>query len=100
VAVVPSTEPEPFGMVAIETMLASKPVVAANHGGLTEIVIHNETGFLVELNNIIALKEALEKLINNLELRISFGKNGLQRAKENFSIQNYVTKIEDILITT
>lgn len=76
-AVVPSTEPEPFGMVAIEAMLASKPVVAANHSGLTEIVIHNETGFLVELNNIIALKEALEKLINNPELRISFGKNSL-----------------------
>lgn len=97
IAVVPSTEPEPFGMVAIEAMMAKKPVVAANHGGLTEIVLHNETGFLVEPNNSLALKNALEELIVNTELRVTFGENGFQRAKENFSIENYVQKIEDIL---
>ncbi|HSD14323.1 MAG TPA: glycosyltransferase family 4 protein, partial [Flavobacterium sp.] len=43
IAVVPSTEPEPFGLVALEAMLASKPVVGANHGGLKEIVVNNET---------------------------------------------------------
>ncbi len=97
VAVVPSTEPEPFGLVAIEAMMAKKPVVAANHGGLMEIVVDNETGFLVEPNNKEALKQALEKLINNPELRTTFGENGFQRATENFSIQKYVQKIEDIL---
>lgn len=97
IAVVPSTEPEPFGMVAIEAMMAKKPVIAANHGGLMEIVVHNETGFLVEPNNLNALKEAMEKLIDNSNLRNSLGENGFQRAKLNFSIQNYVSKIEDIL---
>lgn len=97
IAVVPSTEPEPFGLVAIEAMFAKKPIVAANHGGLMEIVVNNETGFLVEPNNKMALKEALEKLINNPELRATFGEKGLQRATENFSIENYVRKIEDIL---
>ena len=96
VAVVSSTEPEPFGMVAIEAMMAKKPVIAANHGGLTEIVVDNETGFLVEPNNKDALKDALEKLITNPELRTSFGEKGFQRAIENFSIQNYVQKIEYI----
>jgi glycosyltransferase involved in cell wall biosynthesis len=97
IAVVSSTEPEPFGMVAIEAMMAKKPVIAANHGGLTEIVVNNETGFLVEPNNKDALKDALEKLITNPELRTSFGEKGFQRAAENFSIQKYVQKIEYIL---
>jgi glycosyltransferase involved in cell wall biosynthesis len=97
VAVVPSTEPEPFGMVAIEAMFAKKPVVAANHGGLMEIIENNETGFLVEPNDKVALKDALEKLINNPKLRTTFGEKGFQRATENFSIENYVRKIEDIL---
>ena len=97
VAVVPSTEPEPFGMVAIEAMFAKKPVVAANHGGLMEIVVNNQTGFLVEPNNKAALKDALEKLITNSELRTIFGEKGFQRASANFSIENYVQKIEDIL---
>lgn len=47
IAVVPSTEPESFGMVALEAMAASRPVIAANHGGLSEIVVPEETGFLV-----------------------------------------------------
>jgi glycosyltransferase involved in cell wall biosynthesis len=97
IAVVSSTEPEPFGMVAIEAMMAKKPVIAANHGGLMEIVVNNETGFLVEPNNKDALKDALEKLITNPELRNSFGEKGFQRAIENFSIQKYVQKIEYIL---
>lgn len=97
IAVVPSTEPEPFGMVAIEAMMAKKPVVAANHGGLMEIVVDNKTGYLVEPNNPIILKNTLEKLIRNTELRTTFGENGYQRAVENFSIENYVQKIEDIL---
>lgn len=97
IALMPSIEKESFGLVAIEAMMAQKPVVAANHGGLTEIVLNNQTGFLVEPNSKTALKEALEKLINNPELRKTFGEKGYQRAIENFSIQNYVTKIEDIL---
>ena len=48
ISVVPSTEPEPFGLVATESMLSMKPVVAANHGGLSEIIVNNETGFFFE----------------------------------------------------
>jgi len=44
VAVIPSTEPESFGLVAIEAMAAAKPVIASNHGGLTEIIVAGETG--------------------------------------------------------
>lgn len=97
VVMVPSTEKESFGMVAIEAMMAKKPVVAANHGGLTEIVVHNKTGFLVEPNNPADLKKTLEILIENTELRTTFGENGYQRAIEKFSIEKYVQKIEDIL---
>ena len=97
IALMPSTEKESFGLVAAEAMMAKKPVIGSNHGGLMEIVVNDETGFLIEPNNKLALKEALEKLINNPELRTTFGEKGFQRATENFSIENYVRKIEDIL---
>ena len=96
IAVVPSTEPEPFGMVVIEAMLSEKPVVASNHGGPTEIVIPNETGFLFHPNDKQSLADALEKLIIDKELRILFGKNGKKRAVETFSIDNHVQKFETI----
>lgn len=96
IAVVPSTEPEPFGLVAVEAMLAKKPVVASNHGGLTEIVVQNETGFLVEPNNKEALSEALQKLVENPELRADFGEKGYQRALSVFSVEKYVQEFENL----
>lgn len=96
IAVVPSTEPEPFGLVALEAMLAQKPVVASNHGGLSEIVLNNETGFLVEPTNVQSLTNALELLITNTEMRSTFGANGYKRAKNEFSVEKYVNNFEDL----
>jgi glycosyltransferase involved in cell wall biosynthesis len=96
IAVVPSIEPEPFGLVALEAMLAKKPVVASNHGGLTEIIVNEETGFLVTPNNEIALSQAIKKLIENPELRTAFGEKGYQRAIHQFSIEKYVNRFEDL----
>jgi glycosyltransferase involved in cell wall biosynthesis len=96
IAIVPSTEKESFGLVATEAMLSKKPVIAANHGGLSEIILNNETGFFFEPNNCEDLCIQLEKLIINKDLRISFGENGLKRVKDNFSSQKYVSSIESI----
>ena len=96
IAVVPSTEPEPFGLVAAEAMLAKKPVIAANHGGLAEIVIDDVTGFLVAPNDAIALAEAISKLIGNPELRTQFGKKGHERVINEFSIERHVDQFEAI----
>ena len=96
IAVVPSTEPEPFGLVAAEAMLAKKPVIAANHGGLAEIVIDDVTGFLVAPNDAIALAEAISKLIDNPELRTQFGKKGHERVINEFSIERHVDQFEAI----
>ncbi|MEW5676556.1 glycosyltransferase family 4 protein [Flavobacterium enshiense] len=96
VAVVPSTEPEPFGLVAVEAMLASKPVVGANHGGLKEIIINNETGFLFMPNNVDDLIQKLEVLILDTAKRKEMGRKGLERARSVFSVENYTLQIEKI----
>lgn len=96
IAVVPSTEPEPFGMVAIEAMISKKPVVAANHGGLTETVVHDHNGLLFEPNNIEALAEALEILILDEKKRKVSGENGYHRTIEHFSLEKHTEKFETI----
>ena len=96
IAVIPSIEPEPFGLVAVEAMLAKKPVVATNHGGLKEIVNHNETGFLVNPNDEVALAEALKKLIDNSQLRSDFGIAGYETALSKFTMEKYVSGFETI----
>lgn len=67
IVIIPSKEPEPFGLVAIEAMLVKKPVIVANHGGLTEIVDNNITGIKFEPNNLIELVSAMKELTEDKE---------------------------------
>ncbi|RYJ43913.1 glycosyltransferase family 4 protein [Flavobacterium beibuense] len=97
IAVMPSTEAESFGLVALEAMLAKKPVVASNHGGVIEIVVNNETGYLIEPSNEGDFADALLKLINNADLRKEFGEKGYERAMAEFSPEKYIANISSIL---
>ena len=98
IVIVPSTEKESFGLVATEAMLSKKPVVAANQGGLSEIVVNDETGYLFEPNSTIDLCYKLEKLISNPILRNAFAEAGYKRVNENFSTEKYVKSIEKIYV--
>lgn len=93
VVVVPSIEPEPFGRVAIEAMAFSKPVVAAAHGGLKEIVEDGVTGCLVPPRDAAALAAALTKLVASQDLRERMGQAGLRRQQEFFSVQAYADRV-------
>jgi glycosyltransferase involved in cell wall biosynthesis len=90
IAVIPSTEPEPFGMVALEAMAAVKPVIAANHGGLAEIVVEGETGFLVTPGSAIELAEAIKLLVADAPLRKRMGVAGELRYSKKFTLDRYV----------
>lgn len=95
ITVVPSTEKESFGLVATEAMLSKKPVIAANHGGLVEIVKDHETGLLFEPNNPIDLAEKISFLLENPELIKNYGENGFKRVNENFSTKKYVSSFTE-----
>ena len=90
----PTTDIESFGLVAIEGMLSKKPVIASNHGGLKEIVIHNTTGLLFEPNNASDLKKSIESLLINQNLIELYGKEGEKRAKFDFSLEKYVNNFK------
>lgn len=78
---------EPFGMVCAEAMACSKPVVASAVGGIPEIVIPQETGYLVPPEDAKALEKRLEELILDKEMRERLGKNGRRCFEENFTIE-------------
>jgi glycosyltransferase involved in cell wall biosynthesis len=71
-------------------MLSKKPVIAANHGGLKEIVENNKTGILFEPNNKVKLKEAIEFFICNKEQLAIYGTQGEKRANIHFSLKKHV----------
>jgi len=85
VLAVPSIGEEALGIVALEGMAAGLPVVASKTGGLVEIVKHEETGLLVPPNDVEALAGAIERLIENEELRSKLAENAQNMVKSQFT---------------
>lgn len=96
IVVVPSTEPEPFGMVTIEAMNNKRPVIASGHGGSLDIIDNGIDGLLFEPNNPIDLENQLVKLIENESLRISLAEKGFEKVEEKFSVNNYIQSISKV----
>ena len=80
---------EGFGVVCAEAMAHGRPVVAADVGGLRDLVVHEETGLLVPPRDIGALRAALERLLADRELRRRMGEAGRARIAEHFTWQRF-----------
>ncbi len=90
---------EPFGIINLEAMACETPVVGSAVGGIPEVVVHDETGYLVPLAQSNEspfsplnpeafakdLAHQINRLMENPERREAFGKAGRKRAIEHFS---------------
>jgi len=90
---------EPFGIINLEAMACQTAVVASAVGGIKEVVVDGETGFLVSLEQMHEspfeatnpekfardLARRINQLMKDPQLRERFGKAGRKRAEENFS---------------
>ena len=70
--------------VALEAMSFGKPVVATNVGGVPEVVVNEQTGYLVPSHNPSALAHAMCKVLSDPALGRQLGRAGLLRAKTEF----------------
>jgi len=97
VVVVPSTKPEPFGLVAIEGMAAGRSIIAANHGGIAEIVVDGVTGSLITPGSVNSLTAAIVRYIENPMLAKVEGAAGRERFAAEFEESRYKLKIAAII---
>ena len=77
---------EGFGLVVLEAMAAGKPVVVNDApGGVTEIVLAEETGLVVPLDSAPALADALQRLVADPRARERLGQQGALRFQMHFT---------------
>ncbi len=88
---------EAFGLVNLEAMQFSLPIVSTLEGGIPDIVSDGETGFLVEKNNAYSLAEKLEILISDKDLRLNMGQAGRDRYESNFTLAAFEDRLSEIL---
>lgn len=83
---------EGFGLVFIEAAARRLPVVATDTGGISDIVVNEETGFLVPIRDAAAIAKALLALVENSELRTRCGIAARKRVEEHFLVDHMVGK--------
>lgn len=87
---------ETFGMSLVEAMGQGLPVVSTFSGGVPYVVQKDRDGFLVEAGDKLALQNALERLVNNRDLRIKMGKNAWNDVSERFSGRIVLQELESL----
>ena len=84
----PSVKPESFGRAIIEGGASSKIVIATNHGGAAESIVHGETGFLVPPNDVSALATAMQSVTQlSIYARKKMENTARQRIVDYYSLK-------------
>jgi glycosyltransferase involved in cell wall biosynthesis len=83
----------------IEAQAACKPVVSTNVGGVEDIIIHGENGFLTKVNDTNAFADFVFQLIQNKELRTKMGKLGHEKVIDRYSKQRLVKDFKNLYLS-
>jgi L-malate glycosyltransferase len=84
------SETESFGLSALEAMACEVPVIASNVGGLPEVIVDGETGYLAEVGDVETMAKYAVKILSSDTLQQKMGKFGRQTAIEKFSTEKII----------
>ncbi|MDG2467669.1 MAG: glycosyltransferase [Pirellulaceae bacterium] len=79
----------------MEAMAAGVPVVATDIPGNRDLVVQDETGFLVPLGDRAAFAQRTERILNDASLHMNLSKNAIARMREEFTVEKMVSKYVD-----
>lgn len=90
-----ASDRESFGLAALEAMAAHVPVISSNAGGLPELNIHEESGFVFPIGDVEAIANYLKKLLSDENLLKQMKQNAYQRAC-SFDVKEIIPMYEGI----
>jgi N-acetyl-alpha-D-glucosaminyl L-malate synthase BshA len=96
--VLPS-QSESFGLVALEAMACEVPVIATRVGGIPEVVLEGETGYLFPVGDVNHMAEAALRLLQDEDKCLAFGKRGREIALANFTTDRIIPQYERLYET-
>jgi glycosyltransferase involved in cell wall biosynthesis len=89
-----NSQTEPFGLTVIEAMASGTPVAASAVDGITEIIQHGKSGWLISDRRQESLVTAMNTLIQNLSLRQGFSDTGTREVRARFSTERFMKETQ------
>lgn len=89
-----STEPEPFGRVIVEGMMAGVPVIATHGGGASEIIAGSGAGLLIAPGDPQALAEAIGSVMRDPALRADMAARGQAHARRDYALASVQRRVD------
>lgn len=101
VLVMPSREPQRstrdgLPTVILEAMAMKLPVIASDYAGISDVVIHNKTGILIESKQPQAMANAVIQLFENKTLAAEFAENAFNHIKKNYSLNETIQQLSEL----
>jgi N-acetyl-alpha-D-glucosaminyl L-malate synthase BshA len=90
------SQSESFGLSALEAMSCSVPVVSSSTGGLPELIVHGETGYIAELGDVQRMAKYAIELLSDERRWELFSQNSRKRAVEKFNVNMIVPLYEKL----
>lgn len=87
---------EPFGIVALESMIFAKPTIVSSTGGLKDIISHKKTGLLMIPGDVDSLIEQIQFLLLNEDEAIKIGNHGRTLVKSLYSWSKIADQTKDV----
>ncbi len=86
---------ESFGLVALEAMAMRVPVVSTNAGGIPEVNVHGQTGYLTEIGDVDSMAKYAKMILSNPQEHEAFRERAYKKAQE-FQVDKIVPQYEEI----
>lgn len=90
------SESESFGMAALEAMASEVPAITTTSGGLPEVVVEGETGYLLPVGDVAGMAERAIAILRDPELRRRMGRRGRELAIERFDEEKIVPRYREL----
>lgn len=87
---------EGLGCAYLEAMASAKPVIACEGQGIGEIIRHGENGWLIPIDGVKEMAEALVRLLGSSELRTRIGNNARQTILNGLTMTDQVSQLSDV----
>lgn len=84
-------------VAVLEASAAGLPIIATFHAGIPDVILDNETGFLVPEHDVDAMAQKMLQLLENKTLAQQMGAKGKERIEKYFTLEKHLQKLDELI---